>query len=337
MCQAFPEAVAAGLGLRPVRLHCGVSARAESEGERLVRADVCPLVKSLLGNVASGSGLHAEVDLWLGLYTCDQMRRALFVLSDELGREVHPVQLPSTRTEEAAQYYAAQIRRFVSDAEALYGIAFDPRKALEWRAERVATAEVLNRAARSGAHSPLDMHLMFHLFFVARPHGLAGFFEKATASTPPFESSSSVVLAGSPLGLEDTVVLETLAAHGISVVPLNCTGLNSTESTQAFKEDDTDVIGTLAREAFLRPPCARARPNTPVYDRLRETLSSTGASGLIVKCLKFCDHWYTERKRMSEEFDLPVLFLDSAYSKGERERLIGRVEAFAEMLKGRVH
>jgi hypothetical protein len=39
---------------------------------------------------------------------------------------------------------------------------------------------------------------------------------------------------------------------------------------------------------------------------------------------------------MSKGFDLPVLFLDSAYSEGERERLIGRVEAFVEILKGRV-
>jgi benzoyl-CoA reductase/2-hydroxyglutaryl-CoA dehydratase subunit BcrC/BadD/HgdB len=337
MCHAFPAAAIAGLGLRPVRLQCGVSAASESEGERLVRADACPLVKSMLGNISAMRGLHAEIDMWIGLHTCDQMRRAHYLMSSELGQEVYPIQLPATRTEEAAGYYASQVRRLVNDITAIHGPSFDPEAAGRWHDDQAAAAEVLSRAARSGGISPLDLHAMFHLFHVARPGGLADFYRKTIDMAPAYESDLVIVLAGGPLALEDTVVLEALQDHGVSVIPLNCTGLNSVETentdTTHSHADGIDVIERLALESFKTPPCARARPNATVFERIGKTLEQSGASGLLVKCLKFCDHWYTERKRLEGAFDLPVLVMDSVYAEGGRERLLGRTEAFIETLK----
>lgn len=330
-CHAFPAAVAAGLGLWPVRVLCGTSSDAESSGEKVVRPDVCPLVKSLLGNVLEKRGLHAEVDIWIGLYTCDQMRRGMNCLSQDLGKEVHPVQLPSTRTVEAADYYASQIRRFVSDIEARYNFNFNSEAAIKWQRERMAAATVLSLAARSGKISPLDLHIMFHLFFIARPNGLAAFFENLINTYAGFKSKRNIVLAGSPLSFEDTALLETLEKHGFSIIPLNCTGLNSLEGLDV-PANNSDLPCSLAINAFNMPPCSRARPNDSVYKRISETLISAKASGLIVKCLKFCDHWYTERERMRRTFNIPVMVFDSDYAKGGNERVINRVEAFLETL-----
>jgi benzoyl-CoA reductase/2-hydroxyglutaryl-CoA dehydratase subunit BcrC/BadD/HgdB len=199
LCHAFPEAVAAGLGLIPLRLHCGASASAESSGEKHVRADVCPLVKSTLGNVAMKEGLHAEVDLWAGLLTCDQMRRAMFMLAEDFGLEMHPFQLPATRTDASAEYYTEQIQRFVSDVEALHGLHFDVERALDWHEERRKAARVLIRCARSMAISPLGLHAMFHMFFTAQPHGLSVFLEELVDSADNFISvqrRASCSLAG---------------------------------------------------------------------------------------------------------------------------------------------
>lgn len=330
-CHAFPAAILAGLGLRPVRILCGTTADSESAGEKIVRADVCPLVKSLLGNVAERKGLHAMTDLWIGLYTCDQMRRGLNSLSEELGQEVHPIQLPATRTDEAARYYAWQVKRIVADIEARHGLRFDEERALLWQSAYDEAAAVLSRLARSGKISPLTLHQMFHLLFTAQPFGLAGFFEKIIAGPAAFRQKKTVLLTGSPLTLEDTALLEELENRGFGVIPLNCTGLNAVESEEyTIKGEDT--ITSLALAAFHRPPCARARPNTVVYDRIRHSLAETGAAGMIVKCLKFCDLWYTERERMRKTFDLPVLVFDSDYAEGGRERLFSRIDAFLEML-----
>lgn len=330
-CHMFPAAVAAGLDLWPVRVLCGSSADAESAGEKVVRADVCPHVKSLIGNIPEGTGLHAEPDLWLGLQTCDQMRRGMEVIARQLGKDVHPIQVPATRTPEAAAYFALQVKRFVADIEALHGITFCDEHALRWQHAEEKAAAVLARAARSGSISPLDLHALFHLFFIARPFGLADFFEELLAAAGDFTPKLKVLLTGSPLTAEDTPLLEELEARGIGVIPLNCTGLNAVEYRGNVSGED-DLVRSLALSAFHLPACIRARPNSGVYDRIREAIRTTGASGLIVKCLKFCDLWYTERERMRNSFDLPVLVFDSDYAAGGRERLATRIEAFMEML-----
>lgn len=329
-CHMFPAAVAAGLDLWPIRVLCGTSADSETAGERVVRADVCPHVKSLIGNTLENKGLHAEIDLWIGLQTCDQMRRGMDVISQRLGKEVHPIQVPATQTQEAAEYYALQVRRFVSDIEARYGISFCDEHALKWRHAEEKAATVLSKAARSGSISPSDLHAMFHLFFVARPFGLAEFFEEAIAASEIFRPSKRVILAGSPLTKEDTELFEELESMGIGVIPLNCTGLNTVEYGDNVYHDD--LISSLTYTAFNLPSCIRSRPNNEVYTRISETITATGAAGVIVKCLKFCDLWYTERERFRKTFDIPVLIFDSDYAAGGRERIATRIDAFLDML-----
>jgi benzoyl-CoA reductase/2-hydroxyglutaryl-CoA dehydratase subunit BcrC/BadD/HgdB len=263
------------------------------------------------------------------------MRRALFMLSDEFGLEVHPIQLPATRTRESALYYFKQIKRFVSDIEALHGLRFDPGKALSWDKAGREAASVLIKAARSMELSPLLLHAMFHLYFICSPHGLAGFFEELIASAPPFAARNRIVLTGSPVAYEDTLLFEVLDGAGVSVLPLNCTGLNSVEPDEmsaAPAKAGGGPVENLAHEAFYRAPCARARPNTAMHERLRENVRTSGAAGVILKCLKFCDLWYTERKRIAGELDVPLLVLDSVYAEGESGRLRARAEAFVETL-----
>jgi len=330
-CSFFPPAFAAGFDLRPVRLLCNTSSDSESAGEKIVRADVCPHVKSILGNVNEGNGLHAEIDIWAGLYTCDQMRRGMNCLSEDLGQEVHPVQVPATRTPESAEYYASQMKRFASDIEARHDLRFCDEHALKWLHEERKASAVLSRAAFSGEVSPADLHAMFQLFFIARPYGLAEFFEEALASSDKFRSEKRIVLTGSPLTYEDSALLEELEKLGIGVVPLNCTGLNAVEYGPLDIDTD-DLISSLALSAFHMPACIRSRPNRDVYERIGLTIKETHASGLVVKCLKFCDQWYTERERMKQAFDLPVLVFDSDYASGGRERILSRLDAFMEML-----
>lgn len=349
-CHAFPAAVLAGLGYRPVRLLCDASADAQSCGEREVRADVCPHVKSLLGNVREKRGLHGQVDLWVGLSTCDPMRRGLGWLSSSLAQDVYPLHLPATRTAEAADYFAQQVATLVADVAARSGRPFDEAAALGWQRAYDRAAAVLSHAARAGRLAPLDLHDLVHLLFVARPEGLAAFFEETIAAAPPFQAPRWVVVAGSPVAHEDTVLFEALQGRGIGVLPLTCTGLDALEEptpalapSDAFEEptpapaplDATDAVRSLALRAFRRPPCARARPNDAVYERLRGALDTSRAAGLIVKCLTFCDLWYTERERLRRAFGLPTLVFDSDYGEGGRERLLSRIDAFVELLEQR--
>lgn len=330
-CHTFPAAVAAGLGLWPVRLLCNTSADSVSSGERLVRPDVCPHVKSLLGNARAENVLHSEVDVWIGLCTCDQMRRAMDVLAHELGKGVYPVQVPATRTEASAAYYAGQIARLVSDIESGLGVRYDPEAAASCEQARAEAGSILLEASHSGRVSPLVLHMLFHLFFIARPVGLADFFHDVLGSAAEFSGRKRVVLTGSPLTYEDTGIFELLEDRGIAVLQLTCSGTNAVECSGRPAHENGEVRH-LAISAFYRPACIRARPNAEVYERIKNGLQGYSASGLILKTLNFCDLWHTERERMRNAFGVPVLFLDSNYARGVRERLANRIDAFWEML-----
>lgn len=332
LCHAFPSAVIAGLGMIPVRLSCNVSSSAESAGERLVRANVCAFVKCALGNAEAGSGLYGEIDIWAGLMTCDQMRRALFMFDELLGLEMHPIQLPATRTESTASYYASQIRRFVLDIEAIHGVRFNAEIALDWQRQKQSSGRLIAELARRSILSPLELHELLHLWTVCSPFGLKNFIEEMLYAAPRYEPTATVIMAGGPMAYEDTFMLEELERMNIAVIPLHCTGLNMLESERQIQDDIGDPIEAISNEAFWRPACARQRPNSGVFNRIRGEIESSGASGLIVKTQTFCDHWNTEKVRLHEAFDLPVIVIDTAYSEGEHQRQAVRIEAFIETL-----
>ena len=84
-CRFFPPEILAGLGLRPVRIVSGISRELEAAAERVVRPDVCPYCKMLLGGFLKKSGLQAEADLAVGLFTCDMMRRTAERIAADAG------------------------------------------------------------------------------------------------------------------------------------------------------------------------------------------------------------------------------------------------------------
>ena len=55
--------------------------------------------------------------------------------------------------------------------------------------------------------------------------------------------------------------------------------------------------------------------------------------GVILKTLKFCDLWHTEKERMREFLGVPFLVLDTDYSGSSDESLKNRIDAFIETLE----
>lgn len=328
-CSALPQAVIAGLGMRPVRLICSATPQAAHEGSRLVRPDVCPLVRTLIGNVSLRQGLHALVDIWIGLCTCDHMRRGLDVLGDTLGAEVYPVQLPATRTPEAAAYYASEVVRTVRDIEANHSLSYDETLARQWHIDYATASRALRAIALGGRVRPTVLHAMFHLLCIARPEGLDEFFNQL-ASSETFCPRRTVLMIGGPLALEDTTALEELELLGIGVVPLQCTGLGMLDAaTGGLVPSD---IASHAVTAFSRPPCIRARPNDEAFDRIGHYIADLKPDALVFQSLTWCDLWHTERQRIGERFGLPLLCLEADYAEGCAERLRVRIDAFSEVL-----
>jgi len=150
-------------------------------------------------------------------------------------------------------------------------------------------------------------------------------------SSEPYHPKFTLLLTGSPVALGDNIVAETVETMGGALIPLNCTGFQMFPDQPGKLEDFS--VAALCRIYFESMKCVRCRPNHETFRYAAEELISTGAHGLIVKTLKFCDLWFTEKVRMKQAFQVPVLLLDTAFSVGEVERTAARVESFVQSLE----
>lgn len=325
LCRAFPPAVAVGLGLRPVRAVDGVSAERERAGEALVRPDLCPFVKSVLGGVVNGVGLFGEADAWAGMYTCDMTRRLFQELESLSGKPVFAFQLPATRGEASADWFAGSVALLAERLiEAGLSPGYDAAAALQWESRRLGAASRLRSAALSWSLSALELHGLFIDFFARN-----AFDFRLPEGGPPAETR--VAVTGSSLAGGDDNVPALLDEYRAGYLPLGCTGLAGLPRTEPA-DGSPEALG---RAAFHDTLCIRNRPNERTFAWLRRTLEESGAHGLVLKTLTFCDLWYTEKVRLREAMPVPVLVLDGDYSTGETGRTGVRLASFLETLEAR--
>ncbi|MFO7627218.1 MAG: 2-hydroxyacyl-CoA dehydratase family protein [Candidatus Fermentibacteraceae bacterium] len=283
-----------------------------------------PVREVCSGGIVTSAAGFGSVDAWAGMYTCDMTRRLFQELERLSGNPVFPLQLPATRTVEAARWFCESVRDL---ALGLIGAGFsegyDPSAALAWETDRLAGAAVLREAALSFRVPPLILQELFHGFFVENRFPR----EVAFGSRTP---GVRVAVTGSVLARGDDVVTETLAELGAGYLPLGCTGLSGLPST--VPADGS--IRELALASFNDTRCIRNRPNNAVFQWTGEQVTTAGCHGLVLKTLSFCDLWHTEKERF-RKMPFPVLVLSSDLSPGERGRTSVRLQAFVETLEAR--
>jgi benzoyl-CoA reductase/2-hydroxyglutaryl-CoA dehydratase subunit BcrC/BadD/HgdB len=326
VCRAFPPAVLAGLGVRPVRIPVDVSGEKRDTAGNLVRQDVCPLVRELLRDIQSDCS-----DFIVGMHTCDMTRR-LFQESDRFSTTpVHQIQLPATKGDASLRFFTSQVHRICRDLKGNgFSSGYDSSAAEDWYCSTMEAASFLR--SKADTIPPVALQYLLHLFRIADPATLKKKIETLLDSAELYEPEFTLLLTGSPAVPGDNTVAETVEAMGGALIPVNCTGFQM--FPDKLEKPDDFSVATLCRIYFESMKCVRCRPNSETFSSTAEELRSAGAHGLIVKTLKFCDLWFTEKARMKEAFQLPVLVLDTAFSSGEIERTAVRVESFVQSLGG---
>ena len=332
-CRQFPSSLLSGFGIWPLRVLSGATGHAESAGEKLVRPDVCPYCKSIIGNFLEKSSIHEHVDIVVGLITCDQMRRTLERLSADLKLPVFPVQLPATDSKESEEYYIQGVINAIQNISSYLNKEIDinaVRKDWEYRVE---AAEILAELMWKCRVLPLITHRLNQLYAWARPSEFLKLIKELAPKLPEFKPNLTVITTGSVLCNEDDTLIKILSERNVCSIPLNCTGLNMVEGLESVEDiSDEELMPALSRIIYRMPSCIRVRSNKKVYDRIGEALEKTEAKGIILKALSFCDLWYTEKERMKRSFDVPVLVYDSTYGEGDIGRASTRIETFLEAL-----
>ena len=96
---------------------------------------------------------------------------------------------------------------------------------------------------------------------------------------------------------------------------------------------DRDHLGALAKAYFGAIPDAFRRPNSELYQYLRQKIQERGIRGIVFRYYVWCDTWHAEAERMKEEMPVPVLILDAVGEGDSENRTGGRLQAFMEMLR----
>jgi benzoyl-CoA reductase/2-hydroxyglutaryl-CoA dehydratase subunit BcrC/BadD/HgdB len=173
---------------------------------------------------------------------------------------------------------------------------------------------------RLGGHEPDKEELVRAMPSRARANG---------GHSPPY--GVPLALVGGPLMQRDRVLFDILAECGGQIV-LDATETGQRGQPAAFdrRRLAADPLLELV-QAYFRIPDASRRPNSELYQWLKDQLEQTGARGILFHHYVWCDKWHAEFARLKEWTNLPILRLDNE-GEGEVEivRVRNRLRAFLE-------
>jgi benzoyl-CoA reductase/2-hydroxyglutaryl-CoA dehydratase subunit BcrC/BadD/HgdB len=149
-----------------------------------------------------------------------------------------------------------------------------------------------------------------------------------------------LAVVGGPLPRWQAHVLDTIERAGGRVV-LNATEAGERSLGPAFSPEQAEVAAASLPDLLrlLTRSCLDGcidvfqRPNTRLYDWLKERLSARKARGIVLWHFVGCDLWRAEAQPLREAFGLPVLLLDANEAAGDASRQTGRIQAFLESLR----
>jgi benzoyl-CoA reductase/2-hydroxyglutaryl-CoA dehydratase subunit BcrC/BadD/HgdB len=306
-------------GIRPVRLGPAPEDRTEVTAAMGMCSYAAWLCRQAEGTTAAGVIVTT---------TCDQMRRASEVIAEESGRPTFLLNVPATWQSAAARLiYRDELKRLGRFLQRLGGV--EPSReqlcATMLRYDEM-RRELRRRREMLGAR---DYALAIAAF------GRTGGVPEMPARAAARAAGIALGVIGGPMRMADLRLLDLIEQGGGRVV-LDATETGERGLVAPFDHRSllADPAGELANAYLASIPEAFRRPNTHLYDYLRQEIASRGIRGLVLIRRVWCDVWHAERERMREETGLPVIEVDLEGSDGELAGAKTRVESMLEMFTG---
>jgi benzoyl-CoA reductase/2-hydroxyglutaryl-CoA dehydratase subunit BcrC/BadD/HgdB len=285
-------------GLRPRRL---IPLPVESACAIPRLEGLCPYARAFANDAAADHDVQGIIVTTL----CDQMRRVFDLLTRRTATPAFLLNMPSTwQTVAAQRLYLDELKRLGRFLVRLGGRA--PGK------------EELTRIMLDTASArPYEVGCV--------PHTLSSVCDGPRVP---------VAVVGGPLLQRDRVLFDLIERCGGHIV-LDATETGQRGRCRAFDRRyvQEDPLLELA-QAYFEIPDASRRPNSGLYEWLKERLAETGAHGIVFHHYLWCDAWRAELARLKEWTSLPVLGLDSdGHGPTDIARLQSRIRAFMETLQ----
>lgn len=321
-CSYVPVELLSATGLRPYRLLHG-DITLSKEGEKAVRVDACPLVKSNLSYLIKNK--HKFTAL-VGSTGCDMARRMYDVAAELTDLPVFIMNTPRT---DNPTIYNEEIDWLVKQLEHLSDREFHDKLI----ASEISKWEEMRRHYRSidriRAASP-SLLSTTELHRVITPYH-QGETDTKLQITEHVSDKPRVFLLGSSISYEANPILELIEQELRIVGDFNC-GLSRILNIN-IKESS---LAGLKETYYNQPPCIFKRPNSKFYDWIRTKIAELNCVGIVAWTLDYCDIYEFEMSTIEKSFDLPVLRIRSDFSYQNLSQLRTRIGAFGEMLCSRI-
>ncbi|MHC1725122.1 MAG: double-cubane-cluster-containing anaerobic reductase [Syntrophobacteraceae bacterium] len=336
-------------GAIPVSL-CGKKEKPIAFAERILPANLCPLIKSSYGYAITDTCPYfAASDFIIGETTCDGKKK-MFELLGRI-KPLHLMHLPYSSTDEGAlRFWYSELSRLQSFLEEQTG-----RKSKEEDLRRQIKLHnkmrtLLSRISRFEASecipmTGIDMMTVMEAksFFVyPEPYidlleeFIAEMEEIAAGGVSPFAPDTPrILLTGCPAGKGSEKVLFLIEECGGAVVcQENCTGVKGLDLM--VDEEEKDPLLALARR-YLQIPCSCITPNAGRLEFLDRLISEYKIDGVVDLTWQCCHTYNIESRVVGESVEnvhgLPFLHVETDYSSADIEQLRTRIEAFLEMVR----
>ena len=317
-CSYIPVELLAATGLKPYRLLHG-DIGLSKDGERLLRIDACPLVKSNIAYIIKNQDKFTAL---VGSTGCDMARR-MFDIVDEL-TDIPVYVLNNPRTDNP-KIFNDEIDWLAKELEHLSNRKLNDdllRLEIE-RWENVREQyRTLNkkRAANPSLISTSDFHKAAINYYKGDVDAQINITEKHSVNP-------RVYLIGSAITYEANQILELLEQELRIVGDFNC-GISRFLNIEI---KDKNLNG-IKHAYYNQPPCIFKRPNHKFYEWTSSQLKKYACDGIIAWTLDYCDSYEFELKRMESRFGFPILRIRSDFSFQNLSQIKTKISAFREML-----
>jgi len=316
-CPFVPAEWIAAHDLKPMRII------PRSFGESLhVGQGICPFTHAFLRECSSNNPTQPMIFTT----TCDQMRRASDWICERNSPPCFIMHVPTTwQTLSAQKLYKNELLRLGRFFETLGGTP----PTTDYLAEVMIEYDE-KRAQLRAARGKLSARVYSEAIAEFNRYG---HFNHDSNNTAQITEGVPLALVGSPLLPHLFDLFDLLQEAGGNVVlDATTTGertLPAAFNRRALREDPLQI---LASAYFDFIPDAFRRPNSLLYQWLKEKINERGIQGIIVLRYTWCDTWSGEVQRMKEWCRLPVIAVDIGDETSISARTVSRIQSLLEVL-----
>ncbi|MBI5832780.1 MAG: 2-hydroxyacyl-CoA dehydratase [Armatimonadetes bacterium] len=341
-CNFVPEELILAVGAVSVRL-CSGDADAATASETILPREVCSAVRATAGAVAGGAGLYGRADLLVMPTPCDGKKKLGSVLASI--RPLHVLDLPPRKDSPGAKpFWRQQVGLLAERLEALTGHRLKRtalRAAIDLLNRRQAAYRRFLGLRAQGLVGGADGLMVAQASFVADPaeytDQLNLLCDELAQLPTNGKTGPRLLLTGAPIIWPNHKVIDLIESAGGKVVADElCSGTQRLYQPTEIRENSLpELIGAVADKVLLPCTCPCFVDGTDRMNRLLELVDEHRVDGVVYHNQRLCALFDIESMAVGQALRdkrVPLLALQTDFSKEDVGQLRNRVDAFMEMI-----